>query len=104
MDPIPKKPSILMKLGLPIIAGCLLTCFLNIIINRFQYGKKIVKLNHNLNEYENEQCIPPSDASVTDMKQSLKWSIIPAILNLIIWGGIIWFLTKPAKKSDEIEN
>ena len=90
-----KKPSMLMKLVLPIVAGCLITCCLSVLINSFQYGKKVVKLDKNLDDYNKDQCIPPNDASSANMMQSLKWSIIPAILNLIIWGGIIWYVTKP---------
>ena len=40
-----KPKSQLMKLVLPVIAGCLLSCCLNVVISNFYYGKKIVKLN-----------------------------------------------------------
>jgi hypothetical protein len=97
---VTKKPSMLMKLVLPIVAGCLLTCCLSILVNSFQYGKKVVILSKNLDDYDKDKCIPPNNASKADMMQSLKWSIIPAILNLIIWGAIIWFVTKPGKTAE----
>ena len=95
---VPQKPqSQLMKLVLPIIVGCLLSCCLSVLINNFQYGKKVVKLDKNLDDYQNEDCIPNGDAVDVNMMQSLKWSIIPAIFNLIVWGIVIWFITKPGK-------
>jgi len=97
--PETKPKSQLMNLLLPIIAGCLLSCCLSVLINNFQYGKKVVKLDKNLEDYKNEDCIPNDNATDVNMMQSLKWSIIPAIINLMIWGGIIWFITRsPAVK------
>ena len=98
---IPEKSKLksqLMKLVLPVIAGCLLTCCLNVLLNQFYYGKKVVKLNKNLGDYVKDDYIPHSDVVNINMSQTLKWSIIPAIFNLIIWAGIIWFITQPATK------
>jgi hypothetical protein len=104
-DDMPQKPkSQLMKLVLPIIAGCLLSCCLSVLINNFQYGKKVVKLDKNLDNYKDEDAIPYVEATDVNMVQSLKWSIIPAIFNLIVWAGIIWLITKTPKVSNETED
>ena len=91
-----------MKLLLPIIAGCLLSCCLNVLINNIQYGKNVVKLDKDLEDYENDEYIPNSHVSDVNMLQSLKWNIIPSIINLMIWGGIIWFITRqPVANQDQ---
>lgn len=89
-------PSI-KELAIPAIVGCLLTCILNILINRFTYGKTVVKLDKNIDNYENE--IDIKEVSDINMTQHLKWSIIPSILNLLVWAGIIWYITKPKSGS-----
>ncbi len=98
-----KKSSILMKLVLPVVTGFLLTWCLTIIVNYFQYGKNLVKLDSNLDEYKIDECIPPDEAKQINTMQNLKWSIIPAIFNLIIWGGLIWFVTRSPTNSDDNE-
>ena len=98
-----KPQSQIIKLVLPVITGCLLSCCLSVLINNFQYGEKVVKLNKNLDDYKNEDVIPIVDATDVNMVQSLKWSIIPSIINLIVWVVIIWLITKPSKISNESE-
>ena len=100
----PKSQSMVMNLILPIVAGCVLSCCLNILINYFQYGKKVVKLDKNLNEYQDDDYIPNSDVTGVNMMQSIKWNIIPSIINLIVWGIIIWLVNKSisgAAKSED---
>jgi hypothetical protein len=99
-----EKPSMVMKLVLPVVAGCLLTCCLSVIINYFQYSNKLVKLDKDLDDYNVDECIPPYEAEKTTMIQTLIWSIMPATINLLVWGGIIWFITRPVKNLDNNES
>lgn len=96
-----KTKSQLMKFTLSIITGCLLSCCLSIIMHNFYYGKKVVILDKNLNDYANEESIPRNNVTNVNMMQGFKWSIVPAIFNLIVWIIIIWFITKSPKTSDD---
>ena len=97
-----KQPkSQLGKLALAIVAGCLLTWCLSVLVNNFQYGKNVVKLDKKLDDYKEEDCIPSKEGVNVNMMQLLKWTIIPAVLNSLIWGGIIWFLTNPSTPAVE---
>ena len=85
--------------AVPIIVGVILTCIFNMLVNYFGYNETIVKINKNLDQYNNE--IPVSDVSEIKTSKKLMWSLIPSTLTLLIWVGIIWYITKPkAGESD----
>ncbi len=87
-----KPPIDTLSMSLIVILGCLLTCCLSVFINNLQYGKNIVKLDKNLDNYKNEDAVPINEVNDVNMMQILKWSILPSIQNLIIWGLIIIFI------------
>jgi large-conductance mechanosensitive channel len=91
------KPKLMQLVGLGII-GCFLLTVLNIMINTFAYGKQVVKLKKNLDDYKKEDCISNDDAISIDMYQTFKWNIIPSIFNLIIIGAIIFFTVRMYNK------
>ena len=64
------------KLALYIFIGCMSSSILTLMINKIQYDME------------------PSNQSVSTLKlvTMVKLSIIPSIFNLIIWGGLIWFI------------
>ncbi len=81
------------KFTVPIIVGVILTCILNMLVNYFGYNETIVKIDKDVDKYDNE--IPVSDVSEIKTSKKLMWSLIPSTLTLLIWVGIIWYITKP---------
>jgi hypothetical protein len=79
----------------PIIVGVILTCILNMIVNYFGYNENIIKIDKNLDKYDNE--IPVTDVSEIKTSNTLMWSLIPSTLTLLIWVGIIWYITAKPK-------
>jgi hypothetical protein len=83
----------------PIIIGVILTCILNMLVNYFGYDETIVKIDKNVDKYDTE--IPVSDVSEIKTSNKLMWSLIPSTLTLLIWVGIIWYITKPKTEDSQ---
>jgi hypothetical protein len=83
----------------PIIVGVILTCILNMLVNYFGYNENIVEIDKNVDDYNNE--IPVKDVSEIKTSKILIWSLIPSTLTLLIWVGIIWYITKPKTGESE---
>ena len=86
----------LMRVVVPLLIGCLLSCLLNIGINKIQMGTKVAVLPNSVLNYKN-QSVPlntSTDLTPISLVQILKWMAIPSCLSLIIWGIIIWFVTR----------
>ena len=89
-------PSI-KEITIPVGIACLLIIIINMLINYFQYNKTIVKLDNDIDKYNND--IPRKEVSEISITQKLKWGIIFSILNVAILGGIIWYITKTEKET-----
>lgn len=92
-----KQNSVLINVFMYLLVGCIITCYLNIIVNNLQYGNTIVKLDKDFDTYKNNKSsnksgnnIPIGEATNINFAQILKWDIIPTIINLTVWGTIIW--------------
>ena len=88
-----------MKLVAFIMGGCLLSCCLTTLVNNFQYGNSVVKLNKKSDDYGDD--IPKGDTVSVNMTTSLKWNIIPSIVNLFVWGALIMFLTRKSSSDTD---
>jgi len=81
-----------LKIFALIFFGCITSCSINILLTTFLYGKKIVQLSEDINNYDENISI--KDATVITISTIIKWNIIPAFLNIIIWGGIIYYIIR----------
>jgi hypothetical protein len=82
-----------------ILFGCIMSCGLNIVINNYIYGNKIVQLIDDIDNYNENISI--KDANKITMSTIIKWNFIPAILNLIIWVIIIYVVTLQYKTNKD---
>jgi len=88
--------GILMRVIVPLLVGCLLSCLINIGINKLQMGTKVAVLPNSVLNYKNQSAPlnPITDLTPISLLQVFKWTVIPSFLSLIIWGIIIWFVTR----------
>jgi hypothetical protein len=88
--------SLLMKVVVPLIVGCLLTCCLNTVIYKLQMGSNTVILPESAAVYLGQ--VKPinqtKDLEPIGFKHVFKWTLAPACFTFIIWGIILWFSTR----------
>jgi len=73
-----------------IFIGCLASCSVNILLTTFLYGKKIFEIKNDIDKYNGDVSI--NDITKITTGAIARWNILPAFLNVIIWGGIIFYI------------
>uniref|UniRef100_A0A6C0DC73 Uncharacterized protein n=1 Tax=viral metagenome TaxID=1070528 RepID=A0A6C0DC73_9ZZZZ len=86
------------KILIPLVVGCLVACCFNVISGSMGY-KNVALLDKPVSSYDGD--IPHEDVKSVNMMQLVKWNVVPAILGLIIWGGVIWYATKAPSAGGE---
>ena len=76
-----------------------MSCGLNIVINNYIYGNKIVQLSDDIDNYN--ESISIKDATKITISTIIKWNFLPTILNLIIWVIIIYVVTLQYKTNKD---
>lgn len=92
-----------MTVFVPILVGCLITCFVNVSMNKILMGSKTAILPDTVEKLKN-QSIPGKDVKPIDLKQVIIWAILPTILTAAVWGIIFNVLPSMMKQKSEIES
>jgi hypothetical protein len=84
------------KVLVPLLVGCLLSCCINTGVYKVVMGSKVAVLPNSISNYKNQTATlnVTTDLTPVSFMQMIKWTLAPACLTFIIWGVIIWFVTR----------
>ena len=84
------------KVLVPLLVGCLLTSCINTGVYKVVMGSKVAVLPNSISNYKNlsTPLNPIIDLNPVSFGQMIKWTLAPSCLTFIIWGVIIWFVTR----------
>lgn len=94
-----KKQSNMITIVASIVVGFFIFCSFNLLANYLQLGRKVVKLDKNLNEYEKEDYIPYKNANNIKLSNIAIWNIIPSLLVLVILAVVVFIVNGSHKKA-----
>jgi hypothetical protein len=99
-----KNSKSMVKLLIPLLIGSLLSCSLSIGIVKLQLNSKVAILPEKINKYQKDSMpIVTKDLNEVKFKDILKYSAIPFCLSFIIFGIVIYFVTKKPSTQTEMD-